>query len=115
MSNFFKAKWGVIADFYRNLVIFPGGGGGGGLNPHITAPLDPRMLTLDLLIISTYISDHAVYLNPRPVFTGMTNQYYQKYCFTSDFFLLCRLKDPKDKTIMHRKYMYIEFYEKSTN
>ena len=85
----FQGEVGVNADFYRNLVIFPGVVG---LNPHITAPLDPRMLTLNLLIISTYISDHAVYLNPRPVFTGMTNQYYQKYCFTSDFFFILSSK-----------------------
>ena len=75
MSNFFPGEVGVNADFYRNLVIFRGGG----LNPRIPAPLDPRMLTLDLLITSTYISDHVVYLSPIPVFTGMTNECYQKY------------------------------------
>ena len=98
---------GVNADFYRNLVIFRGGGG---LNPHIPAPLDPRMLTLDLLIASAYISDHVVYLNPRPVFTGMTNEFYQKNCFTSEFLLFCRLKDPKD----YYASKYIEFTESST-
>ena len=93
-SNFFPGEVGVNADFYRNLVIFRGGGRG--LNPHIPAPLDLRMLALDLLITSTYISDHAVYLNQRPVFTGMTNEFYLKNCFTSEFLLFCRLKDPKD-------------------
>ena len=84
VSNLFPGEVGVNADFYRNLVIFRGGGGA--LNPRIPAPLDQRMLTLDLLITSTYISDHAVYLNPRPIFTGMTNEFYQKNCLTSDFF-----------------------------
>ena len=98
----FPGEVGVNADFYRNLVIFRGGGGGG-LNPHIPAPLDPRMLTLDLLITSTYISDHAVYLDPRPVFTGMTNEFYQKNCFTHDFFYFVVLKTLK--TIMHQKYI----------
>ena len=93
MANFFSREVGVNADFYRNLVIFLGGGG---LNPHIPAPLDPRMLTLDLLITRTYISDHGMYLIPRPVYTGMTNEFYLKNCFTSDFFLFRRLKDPKD-------------------
>ena len=94
---------GVNADLYRNLMIFRGGS-------ESPAPLDPRMLTLDLLITSTYISDHAVYLNPRPVFTGMTNEFYQKYCFTSDFLYFVVLKILK--TIMHQKY--IEFTESST-
>ena len=84
MSNFFPGEVGGNADLYRNLVIFLGGGG---LNPHIPAPLDLRLLTLDLLITSTYISDHVVYLNPRPAFTGTTNEYYQKNCFTSELFL----------------------------
>ena len=77
----FSRGRGVNADFYRNLVIFQGGG----LNPHIPAPLDPRMLTLDLLITSTYISHHAVYFNPRPVFTGTTNEFFEMNCFTSVF------------------------------
>ena len=50
------------------------------------------MLTLGLLITSTYILEHAVFLNPRPVFTGMTNEFYQKNCFTSDFFYFVVLK-----------------------
>ena len=85
MSNFFPGEVGVKADFYRNLVIFQEGGGGS--EPPYPAPLDPSMLTLDLLITSTYISDHAVYFNRRPVFTGMTNEFCQKNCFTSEFFL----------------------------
>ena len=68
------------------------------------------MLTRDLLITSTYISDHAVYLNPRQVFTGMTNKFYQKNFFKSVFFYFAVLKILK--TIMHQKY--IEFTESST-
>ena len=90
VSNFFPGEVEVNADFYRNLLILRRGGS----EPHIPAPLDPCMLTLDLSITRTYISDHAVYLNPRPVFTGMTKEFYQKNCFTSDFFLFCRLKGP---------------------
>ena len=92
MSNFFLGEVGINADFYRNLVI----SGGGGLNPHISAPLDPRKLTINLLISSTCISDHAVYLNPRPVFTGMTNEFYQRTVLHPICFYFCRLKDPKD-------------------
>ena len=47
--------------------------------------------------------------NPRPVFTGMTNKFYQKNCFTSEFLLFCRLKDPKD----YYSSKYIEFTESS--
>ena len=68
------------------------------------------MLTLDLLITKTYISDHAVYLNQRPVFTGMTNEFYQQRCFTSEFLLFCRLKDPKN----YYTSKYIEITESST-
>ena len=106
MSNFFPGEVGVNADFYRNLEIFRWGG----LNPLIPAPLDPRMLTLDLLITSTYISDHAVYLNQRPVFTGMTNEFYLKNCLHPNFYYFVILKILK--TIMHQKY--IEFTKSST-
>ena len=69
------------------------------------------MLTLDLLITSIHISDHAVYLNPRPVFTGMTNEFYQKELFYIQlFFYFVVLKILK--TIMHQTY--IEFTESST-
>ena len=68
------------------------------------------MFTLDILITSTYISDHAVYLNQRPVFTGMSNKFYQKNCLTSDFFYFVVLKILK--TIMHQRYT--EFTESST-
>ena len=41
---------------------------------------------------------------------GMSNDFYQKNCFTSDFFYFVVLKILK--TIMHQKY--IEFTESST-
>ena len=89
--TFFQGKWGSNANFYRNfleLVIYP-------------APLDPRILTLDLLITSTYISDHAMYLNKRPVYTGLTNKFYQQKRFRSvSFFHFIILK-----TFMQSKHI----------
>ena len=92
---------GVNADFYRNLVIFPGGGGGS--EPPYPRPSGSAHITLDPLITSTYILDHAVYLNPRPGFTGMSNEFYQKNCFTSDFFYFVVLKILK--TMMHQNIL----------
>ena len=63
------------------------------------------MLTLDLLITSTYIWNHAVYLNPRSVFTGMTNEFYKRTVLHPNFNYFVVLKILK--TIMHKKY--IEF------
>ena len=68
------------------------------------------MLTLDLLNTSTYISDHAVYLNQRPVFTGMTNEFYLETVLHPNFYYFVVFKILK--TIMHQKY--IEFTESST-
>ena len=71
--------------------------------------LDPRILTLDLLITSTYISDHAIYLNKRPVYTILTNKFYQQKRFRSvSFFSFYHLKD------FYAIKTYIEFTESST-
>ena len=50
-----------------------------------------------------------MYLNPRPVFTGMTNKFDQQKRFRSLSF--CHLKDPKDYYAFKK---YIEFTESST-
>ena len=107
----FSRGSGVNADLYNNLVIFWGMGWGGGLIPHIPVPLDPRMLTHDLLITSTYISDQCCVFKSKTSFHGNDERILPKELFYIRFFFYFVVFKIL-KTIMHQKY--IEFTISST-